>query len=299
MVAIAPGRPSPVVHSLYADDLGVNPSVLRDRISGIGVDVTGTPVSSGRRRFLEDEYRYAKVTCDLAAQRRGLFIEDHANDELRLEPFEPDRRGLIRGYNDGNRIGLNSYVVAGTELYRSFRGWLDCKGGKFGRYLRGMFGTRDSADNAAMDTIRHEYTHKLQLKPLRTSDGRVVKPFKNALFQVLNKRYHDALPKGMKWLSPLAAHFTSVPVLEGLNETVKENVYEGKSACQIRRERSRGVTTYDAYTAPVAGALDRLYGGRGNIGSEGVSFYGDYARRGDRAINRLLNHTVFAPHMRN
>jgi len=298
MVAVASDRHRTDSFS-FDTDFGINVGRLQNRINGIDVNVTGTPISDGRRRFLVNEYRHAKVACDLAAERKGIYIVDNGNDTLKLDPLKPGDVGIVRGYNDSSKIALNSYVVAGTELYNTFKGWIACKKGKLGRYLRGMFGTRDRADEAAKDTIQHEYGHKLQLKPIKTKDGKVSEPFRKALFQRLRKRYQDVLPKGMKWLSPLAAYFATVPLLEGLNEVAKDNIYNDKSASQIRKERLQGVTTYDAYTAPVAGFLEKRYGNRREaLRSEALNFYSDYARRGVGAIDDLANSTVFA-YMRN
>ena len=156
------------------------------------------------------------------------------------------------------------------------------KGSQLGRYLFSKYGTPERADRSNIESLIHETLHNYtQLRTMYDEKGGKIKPFKEVLGERLTERYEAGLPKGLKWLAPYLSHFTSRPILEGVNVVETERTANGLSVEQICHKKRKDPTSYGAYGASAAGAI------RGAGVANGLDLY----RRvgGKQGNNQLLD----------
>ena len=253
-------------------------------------DVSG-PISGERRGFLGGIFRRAMARAKYAMERAGLYpVNNYPAEELVAEPIHPEN-GFVGGYTDGNRVTINTYSIPGTEHYRSFMVWLKNKRGEMASYLYDKLGTPARAEKMTEYVTSHETLHVFtQLREMETAGGEKIN-FRKLLFRTLRDRYESNLPKGLKCLAPVFAYISHRPILEALNEVATENVYNGKTAPQIGRERREKPAYYDKLAANGADVLCDM-NNRYNMGLEPGNEVLDFYRlvAGNRSyIDRLID----------
>jgi hypothetical protein len=263
---------------------------LRSLYENTAVSVSGIADRAVETR-LEKVYRTTNAAAEHAMNKMGLYPVLEGREHLRVECIDPEENGLIQGYTSGGPVTINESVIPGTRGYGKFRNWMDRQRGNFARYLYDKLGTEESATENVRYTIGHETLHnKTQLRPMKTYNGRETQPFAEALVERLTERYQENLPQGAKWLGKFLAYRTYRPLLEGLNEVATENVYKGENTQVVKEKRSKGPTTYDAFTAAAADALGKIGSDRkGDPYYTALEFYSDYADRPNHMIDRYID----------
>ncbi len=239
---------------------------------------------------LKDTYRRIGAATNNAMRKVGLYATGTGTEVISTD-YIPAEDGLIGGYTDGNVVGINQGMIPGTRHYGKFKEWVHRQQGRLGRYLYDKFGTDDSAIEALRYTSGHEKLHKsTQLNPMKTADGKVTPVFAKELLKTLTERYESGLPKWAKWLAPLMARSTYVPLIEGLNEVTTENVMNGETTYTVRQKRATGPTTYDKFAAAAADSLYRIGVEERMDGNySGMDFYSDWADNPGKFTNRYID----------
>ncbi|MBN2331178.1 MAG: hypothetical protein JXC85_05165 [Candidatus Aenigmarchaeota archaeon] len=242
-------------------------TLFRDTPASVSGDI-----SEERRASLENQLRSAAAYAKYSMEERGLYPVGPQTESMRVLPIEPDERGLEEGHTNGGRIVINSYRIPGTRYYRQLQKWIGKRDGAFGRYLKEKLGTPEKADESLGYAVYHEANHnETQLRPMRTKDGRVLKPFVERLFNGLKRYYVKRLKKNDKWISDFLAYLSFRPLAEGMNEVFTENAYNGRTAAEISRVRGKMPDTYSWYAK---GSADFCARHKLDPGEEGAHFYG-------------------------
>ncbi len=242
-------------------------------------------VSGNVRRSLIDTGKMADAAWENAMIEEGMY-SDYSPTDIFVENHGYNGNGLLNGYTNGKKIGINEAVVPGTMGYEEFIKTIKFSDDPISGMLRDIYSTRDGAYDALKETIYHEDGHnKTQLKKLKTKWNTSKRTFVDAvrvetrnyisdlLDTSLNSKINlagreytgESLKNEAKLYSGnfdikefLAAIFSTGPI-EGSNQLTTENVMKNKSNYQIHREKKEnGITTYDKFTEAAAYALDKM-----------------------------------------
>lgn len=242
-------------------------------------------INGNVRRSLIDTGKIAHAAWENAMIEEGLY-SDYKSTEIFVENHGYDGNGLLNGYTDGKRIGINEAIVPGTRGYEEFIKTIKLSDDPTSGLLRDIYSTRDGAYDALKETIYHEDGHnKTQLKKLKTKWNTSKRTFvdavraetRNYVSDLLDTRLNSkinlagreytgkSLKNEMKLYSGnfdikefLAAVISTGPI-EGSNQLTTENVMKNKSNYQIHREKKEsGINTYDKFTEAAAYALDSM-----------------------------------------
>ncbi len=222
------------------------------------VDVSGyaTPES---KSILAENGRIANAAIKNRLMEERLYTGDFSNFRRYVITDVDPEKGVVGGYTDGSVTHFNSYTLPSErEKYGIFRDTIRDIRGRLGRYIWDKFGNARSAEKSNRRTVYHEEIHNLlQLNPLIKEGGKKTEVLCDVLYTRLNQRYRESLPKGLKFLSPLFAHISYKPMVEGMAEVGTENTLEGKSAYEAGRDfAENAVTSYDVFGAAGGKSID-------------------------------------------
>jgi len=231
--------------------------------------VVNGSLEPGARRILMDTNKLADGMLDSALAPVGL-ASPRAVPYL-IDRMEPTRNGITNGYTDGNRIGINPYIVPESSLFRKYARMLSESENPFAKYIYKQI---QKPVTHLLKTIVHEKLHVgTQMRERYRSDGSSTN-FINDVFEATTEYMNERLPK---FLKPLSGYFASrvfVPMVEGLNEGMTYQALGMKDNGTIRAAASKEPTSYAAFTKLATESLDGM--GTNSPGQ----FYRDYFSRG-------------------
>ncbi len=188
------------------------------------------------------------------------------NVPMVADAIEPEN-GIVNGYTDGNKIGINPYIIPGNSLFYKFSRKLAESNNPMAKYLRQKLSK--PIENLT-HTIVHEKLHvATQMKERYASDGGRTN-FLNVLYKATEEYFSEKLPKPLKPMSKYIAGRMFVPMVEGLNQAATYEALGLKSNRQIKGESIKNPTTYDKVFMPAA--IDALDG----MGVTPGGFYRNY-----------------------
>jgi hypothetical protein len=180
-----------------------------------------------------------------------------------VESLEAGDEGVVGAYikGDGSRIGVNEHIVPGTNLFYKFGRYLQNSNSRFGQYLYNKMMSNPYYN--LLKTIVHEKLHQytqIDLKPEAAKDrdenliDHLYLATKEALSEMIDA---GKLPKYIRPFTGLLANKAIIPMIEGLNDGMTDQVMKGlQTNYQIKERARKDPSTYARFKERSSDALD-------------------------------------------
>ncbi len=215
----------------------------------------------------------AKLMVQSAAQSAERVVGDYLGKHgiikkgvsipVYIENLEASDEGVIGAYikGDGSKIGVNEHIVPGTNLFYKFGRYLQNSNSRFGQYLYNKMMSNPYYN--LLKTIVHEKLHEytqIKLKPDAAKDrdenliDHLYLATKEALGDMIDM---GKLPKYIRPFTGFLANKAIVPMIEGLNDGMTDQVMKGlQTNYQIKERAKKDPSTYARFKERSSDALD-------------------------------------------
>ena len=171
-----------------------------------------------------------------------------------MDIIDPQDGGVVNGYTDGHKIGINEYIVPQTNAFYSLTRKLGESRNPLTKYI---YGKLSKPVNNLIRTIVHEKLHIATQMRERAGAGSRTN-FLNDLYGATTEYLNENLPKAMKPMAKYIAGKIIVPMAEGLNDGMTYEALGLKNNAEIRHAARQEPTSYARFTEMATDSLDSI-----------------------------------------